>query len=303
MPIRGIDACRAGTLALAAALLLAACSSDGGTDNTPAETGTIAGNVAAGAEPVAGAAVALSGGSTGNRTTSAAGAYEFAGLSAGAYTVTLTVPAGFELAAGQTATRAATVTADQTTTVNFGLVEAPNTGSISGQVAAGAVGVAGAAIALSGAGTGNRTTAANGSYQFDALAPGSYTLTMTPPAGYELAAGQTAAKNATVTAGQNATVNWAVQSTGGGNLQIINLSGTSFSPANVQIAVGTTVRWVAQDGAHTVTPDNPGQAGAWTSTALSAGETFEHTFTVAGTYDYHCQPHQAVGMVGQIVVQ
>ena len=32
------------------------------------------------------------------------------------------------------------------------------------------------------------------------------------------------------------------------------------------------------------------------------GSTFEHTFTVGGVYDYYCQPHEAAGMVGRIVV-
>jgi plastocyanin len=81
-------------------------------------------------------------------------------------------------------------------------------------------------------------------------------------------------------------------------------AGLEFSPADVTIAPGTRVRWVNDAAvAHTVTPDNAAQAGAWATTALNAqGATFEHTFNAAGTFNYHCIPH-APGMSGVIRVQ
>ncbi len=177
-------------------------------------------------------------------------------------------------------------------------------GAIAGSVTADGAGIAGASIALSGAGTGATTTDADGDYRFDDLDPGSYTVTLTVPDGYELAAGQTAARAATVTDGGTATVNWTLVETGGGGTVVtVTASGTSFSPATITISPGTTVRWVAADGAHTVTPDDPGQTGAWTSADLVPGSPFEHTFTAAGTFDYHCVPHEAFGMTGQVVVQ
>jgi plastocyanin len=91
---------------------------------------------------------------------------------------------------------------------------------------------------------------------------------------------------------------------GSGNVREIRLSGVSFSPRDVTIGVGTTVRWVVNDGIHTVTPDNAGQAGAWTGTGeLGPGQTFTHTFAQAGTYTYHCIPHRSQGMTGTIRVQ
>jgi plastocyanin len=79
-----------------------------------------------------------------------------------------------------------------------------------------------------------------------------------------------------------------------------------FSPAEVEISPGTTVRWV-NDAAifHTVTPDNANQPGVWQrQTTSTAGEVFRHTFTQAGqTYTYHCEPHLAQGMVGTIRVR
>lgn len=177
------------------------------------------------------------------------------------------------------------------------------TGAIVGTVSSSGTGVPGAGVALTGAGTANTTTSGTGTYSFNNLAPGSYTATITLPAGFTLAGGETAAKQATVSAGATATINWSA--TGGpDNVTTVTLSGTSFTPGNVTIAVGETVRWVVSNGSHTVTPDNPGQAGVWTGTGqLGAGDQFEHTFTTAGTYDYHCIPHQSLGMAGTITVQ
>jgi plastocyanin len=33
------------------------------------------------------------------------------------------------------------------------------------------------------------------------------------------------------------------------------------------------------------------------------GATFERTFDSAGTYEYYCNPHKALGMKGAIVVE
>lgn len=180
----------------------------------------------------------------------------------------------------------------------------PTTGAIAGVVSSDAGGVAGADVALTGTATADQTTTANGSYLFDDLGAGSYTVTLTPPSGFTLAAGETAGKPAPVTAGQTTTVNWSLVSAGGGGVTVVTASGTNFSPASVTIDVGETVRWVISDGTHTVTPDDGGQPGAWDGTGLlSAGQRFEHTFTTAGVFDYHCIPHQSLGMTGTITVQ
>ncbi|HEU4556641.1 MAG TPA: plastocyanin/azurin family copper-binding protein [Longimicrobium sp.] len=92
---------------------------------------------------------------------------------------------------------------------------------------------------------------------------------------------------------------------GGANVVTIHLTAANrFSPEDVTISPGTTVRWIADTGGHTVTPDNAGQTGAWVSASLNAaGVTFQHTFNAAGDFNYHCIPHQALGMTGTVHVQ
>lgn len=84
----------------------------------------------------------------------------------------------------------------------------------------------------------------------------------------------------------------------------IQVSGTRFSPSLVEIRPGTTVRWVASEGGHTITPDNPNQPGVWQAVNVTqAGVALEHTFQQAGqTYEYHCVPHLQAGMTGTIRV-
>jgi len=87
-----------------------------------------------------------------------------------------------------------------------------------------------------------------------------------------------------------------------------------FVPASVTIKVGDTVKWTNPGViTHTVTFD-PAQAATASNVALPAGvapfgsenmeedATFSHTFTVKGTYKYICKMHEAMGMVGTVVV-
>jgi len=46
----------------------------------------------------------------------------------------------------------------------------------------------------------------------------------------------------------------------------------------------------------------PGAEG-WDSGLLSEGESFSHTFTVAGEYGYFCIPHILSGMLGTVTVE
>jgi plastocyanin len=62
----------------------------------------------------------------------------------------------------------------------------------------------------------------------------------------------------------------------------------SFEPADLEVRVGSTVKWT-NDGKkpHTVTSDK----GDWGSGELASGQTFTATFTKPGTFSYHCKLH------------
>lgn len=90
-----------------------------------------------------------------------------------------------------------------------------------------------------------------------------------------------------------------------------------FDPAGVHIQPGDTVRWMQVRDYHSVTayhPSNsnhelriPDGAEPWNSDILlgqypAKGSTFQRRFTDEGVYDYFCQPHEAAGMVGRIIV-
>jgi plastocyanin len=67
-----------------------------------------------------------------------------------------------------------------------------------------------------------------------------------------------------------------------------NIQDFAFNPASMTIYQGTTVRWTNLDGApHTSTSDT----GLWDSGSLVQTDSFQYTFTTAGTFTYHCDIH------------
>jgi plastocyanin len=86
---------------------------------------------------------------------------------------------------------------------------------------------------------------------------------------------------------------------GGGGGTEVSMEGIAFQPAEVTVGVGDTVTWTNNDSVgHDVTADSfsSGEPGA-----MSSGDTFEHTFEEAGTFDYVCTVHP--GMEGTVVVE
>lgn len=87
-----------------------------------------------------------------------------------------------------------------------------------------------------------------------------------------------------------------------------------FDPATVTVPRGTTVTWHnTSQLQHTVTDDPskaataadaslPSGAQAWDSGNIDPAHDYTHTFDVPGTYKYFCQPHEAAGMVGTVIV-
>lgn len=79
----------------------------------------------------------------------------------------------------------------------------------------------------------------------------------------------------------------------------IQIKGFAFSPSALSIKVGDGVTWTNMDSApHTITSDSGNELDSET---LSKGNNYSHTFTTAGTYEYHCGFHP--GMKATIIVE
>ena len=87
-----------------------------------------------------------------------------------------------------------------------------------------------------------------------------------------------------------------------GATHTVSVSNFAYEPATLKIAVGDTVRWVWSDGTHTVTEgkDCTAKAGGFDSARHTAAFTYEHTFDVAGTFDYFCDYREHCTMMGQV---
>ena len=119
-----------------------------------------------------------------------------------------------------------------------------------------------------------------------------------------------AQNNATTTMSANMTGN--TTSAQGGNSVTISpgssvpSNGKFFVPAILTVSKGTTVTWTNGDSTlHTVTSGSPesGNSGTGTefdSSYLAAGKTFQHQFSIPGTFDYYCTLHPY--MKGKVVV-
>lgn len=116
--------------------------------------------------------------------------------------------------------------------------------------------------------------------------------------------------NATTTMSANMTGN--TTSAQGGNSVTISpgssvpSNGKFFVPAILTVSKGTTVTWTNGDSTlHTVTSGSPesGNSGTGTefdSSYLAAGKTFQHQFSISGTFDYYCTLHPY--MKGKVLV-
>ena len=81
----------------------------------------------------------------------------------------------------------------------------------------------------------------------------------------------------------------------GTSVSIVNFA---FSPATLNVALGTTVIWTNNDSTtHTVTSDT----GVFNSGGMGQNATFSYTFNTAGTYTYYCSVHTY--MKGTVVVK
>ncbi len=94
----------------------------------------------------------------------------------------------------------------------------------------------------------------------------------------------------------------------------VSLAGVAFTPADLTVTVGDSVRWVWDDGFHNVesgvsgTHDGVFSSGNPTPVVGTTFEViFDQTFLDANprannAYPYYCMPHVGVGMIGTITV-
>jgi plastocyanin len=79
---------------------------------------------------------------------------------------------------------------------------------------------------------------------------------------------------------------------------VITIDNFTFTPKELTVAVGTTVKWVNHDDIpHTVVEKKT----TFRSKALDTDDSYSFTFTSVGTFDYFCGLHPH--MVGQIIVK
>ncbi|HJY64712.1 MAG TPA: T9SS type A sorting domain-containing protein [Ignavibacteria bacterium] len=83
------------------------------------------------------------------------------------------------------------------------------------------------------------------------------------------------------------------------NTQIISVGAMTFAPATASVTVGDTIKWVWVERFHTTTSTTiPTGALPWDAPIDSTHPSFIYVVAVAGQYDYRCNFHYLLGMVG-----
>jgi plastocyanin len=95
----------------------------------------------------------------------------------------------------------------------------------------------------------------------------------------------------------------------------VQMEGMRFVPATLRIRAGETVYWENSSGEHHTVTADPAKAGdaanvllpegaqPFDSGRIAPGSSFQHTFHTPGRYIYFCQPHEEMGMVGEVIVE
>ena len=215
-------------------------------------------------------------------TTAADGSYQFTGIVAGTYSVTETDPTGYVSTTANTVP--ATVPPGGTTTANFG---DQRLGSVSGVTfndangngiqGPGEGGLGGVTITLIDATTGaivaTTTTAADGSYTFTAVTPGSYRVQETDPNGYTSTTSNLVPIS--VASGGAPIVNFGDQALGTVAGSVFDdLNGNGIQDVGEPGIVGVTVKLV----------DSSTGAVVMTTTTTASG-TYLFSGVTAGSYD------------------
>lgn len=72
----------------------------------------------------------------------------------------------------------------------------------------------------------------------------------------------------------------------------VSIEDFAFGPNDITVSVGDTITWTNNEASisHTTTSDE----GIWNSDLLKPGDSFEQTFTEAGTFTYFCSIHPSM---------
>lgn len=103
---------------------------------------------------------------------------------------------------------------------------------------------------------------------------------------------------------------------GAGTSVPIVAAGFSYASPIVVVPLGTAVTWTSEALPHTVTttdasPVGDGNANDPTNTdgnpdtfsaPLPQGGSVTHTFATGGVFNYHCELHHKLGMIGTVIV-
>ena len=86
----------------------------------------------------------------------------------------------------------------------------------------------------------------------------------------------------------------------------VSMQNFAYHPGALTVPVGTVVTWTNDEAQsfilHTATSGVPGApSGVFDSPFMSSGQSFEFTFTSAGTFSYYCRVHGAA-MTGTVTV-
>jgi plastocyanin len=128
-------------------------------------------------------------------------------------------------------------------------------------------------------------------------APSKVTTAPTAAARATSTTARPASATTTTTAPRPASTTTTTATSGGGPTAAITIQNFAFSPAALNVSVGTKVTATNLDGpTHTWTADD----GSWDSGGLPTHASFSHTFTKAGTFKYHCSIHSS--MTGVVTV-
>ena len=83
---------------------------------------------------------------------------------------------------------------------------------------------------------------------------------------------------------------------------IVQVSNYVFTPSDLTIAKGDTVKWVWVEGVHTTTSDSTSGVNVWNAPIDQLNTSYSRVFNSPGVAPYYCIYYKSLGMVGTITI-